>query len=137
MVGPDPEPAPAAAEQPVAPGPDRYELAADLYLRAFYSATDGVMAGAGEWAPDNEEEHVELRSALAAYLRHKGVEDLPPGPALALALGAYAAKRVQRPRTSTSLRTWWLWLRARWGSYRAARRIEAMPAPSPGPMPHP
>lgn len=125
-----PDPAPAAA---VASGPDRYDLAADMYCRAFYSMADSILAGKGEWAPDNDAEHEQLRAASAAYMRAKGMEDLPPGPALLLAVATYSAKRIQRPNTATRLRMFVDYWRARFSTWRTGRKIDALPAISQAP----
>lgn len=129
----DTSPAPSAApewpEEKPAPGPDRYLLAADMYCRGGYAMADAIFRGKGEWAPDDDAEHVALRDTVAAYLRAKGCEDLPPGAALALAAGSYVAKRVQRPNTSTRIRLMSQWVTARFWSWRTGRKIEHLQAP--------
>lgn len=146
FVAPDATTAPAApaapAAAPATPGHDRFDLAADLYARSFYSVADSVFAGSGEWLPDDDAEHAALRASLAAYLRHKGTDDLPPGWALTLAAGTYSAKRLQRPKTSTRLRFYAAWLRAKLGSllfsFRAGKVAPLSPPPPPaqvGPLP--
>jgi hypothetical protein len=121
-VSPDPKPA------PVAPGPDKYDLAAEMYCRAFYAAADGLFAGKGEWAPDDDAEHVGLRQSAAAYMRAKGMEDLPPGPALLIAVGTFGAKRIQRPNTQTRWRLIVGYWKARFGAWRTGRKIDALPS---------
>lgn len=121
FVAPD-APAPA-----VPSGPDKYELAADMYCRAFYATADSLFAGGGEWAPDSDAEHEQLRAAAAAYMRAKGIDDLPPGPALLLAVGTYAAKRIQRPNTNTRWRLLVNYWKARFASWRTGRKIDALP----------
>lgn len=118
-----------APDAPTPKGPDKYDLAADMYCRAFYATADSLFAGKGEWAPDNDPEHVGLRDAAAAYLRAKGMEDLPPGPALLLAVATYSAKRIQRPNTNTRWRMILDYWRARFASWRSGRKIAAQPAP--------
>jgi hypothetical protein len=121
---------PAEEPKPAAPaGPDRYDLAADVYCRAFYSMADGAFQGRGEWAPDDEAEHVSLRTAAAAWMRARGVEEPPPGVALALAVAAYGAKRIQRPNTATRWRLLVAWGKARFGAWITGRKIDALPAP--------
>ena len=104
------KPATPAPEQPAstvgepggmmaAPMADKYDAAAEMYCRAFYGIADMVFHGNGEWQPDNEGEHRALKDSLARYLRFKQSEDLPPGFALALAAGVYAAPRFVRPNT--------------------------------------
>lgn len=114
-----------------APIGDRYDMAAEVYSRAFYSVSDGLMAGGGEWLPENDGEHIALRGSMAAYMRHKGMDDLPPGLAFALAMATYAGKRVSKPNTQTRLRLFAQWAKARWGAWRHGRRIENLPDPVP------
>ena len=116
----------AGGAVPSGPG-DRFDAAAEVYARAAYSITDGVMNGNGEWLPDNDGEHVAFRTALAAYLRAKGSEDLPPGAAFALAAASYAGKRVTRPNTATRIRLIGAWIRAKWQTWRNRRTLAALP----------
>jgi hypothetical protein len=123
---------PAEDPAPAAPsGPDRYDLAADVYCRAFYSMADGAFAGHGEWAPDDEAEHIALRTAAAAWMRSRGMEEPPPGVALALAVVSYGAKRIQRPNTATRWRLLVAWGKARLQTWITGRKIDALPAPAP------
>lgn len=110
-----------------APIGDRYDMAAEVYSRAFYSVSDGLMAGGGEWLPENDGEHIALRGSMAAYMRHKGMDDLPPGLAFALAMATYAGKRVSKPNTQTRLRLFAAWAKARWGSFRHGQRMGNLP----------
>jgi len=106
---------------------DRFDNAAEVYSRAAYSIADGVMNGNGEWLPDNDGEHVAFRTALAAYLRAKGSEDLPPGAAFALAAASYAGKRVTRPNTATRIRLIAAWVKAKYAEWRNRRTLSALP----------
>ena len=106
---------------------DRFDAAAEIYTRAAYSITDGIMNGNGEWLPDNDGEHVAFRTALAAYLRAKNSEDLPPGAAFALAAASYAGKRVTRPNTATRIRLIGAWVKAKWQNWRNRKTLAALP----------
>lgn len=123
--------APDAPAAPIPPGPDKFDLAADMYCRAFYATADSIFSGRGEWAPDSDAEHEQLRDAAAAYMRAKGIDDLPPGPALLLAVGTYAAKRIQRPNTNTRWRMLMDYWRARLASWWSGRKIDALPKVQP------
>lgn len=130
---PTPAPAPRsvvgdASGSGYSSGPgDRFDNAAEVYSRAAYSIADGVMNGNGEWLPDNDGEHVAFRTALAAYLRAKGSEDLPPGAAFALAAASYAGKRVTRPNTATRIRLIAAWCKAKYAEWRNRRTLAALP----------
>ena len=106
---------------------DRFDAAAEIYTRAAYSITDGIMNGNGEWLPDNDGEHRAFRDAMAAYLRSKNSEDLPPGAAFALAAASYAGKRVTRPNTATRIRLISAWLKAKYQEWRNRRTLAALP----------
>jgi hypothetical protein len=120
-----------ADASPASPGSspigDRFDLAAELYTRAGYSVLDGAFSGDGEWLPENDGEHVALRGAVATYLRHKGTDDLPPGLAVGLAIATYGAKRISKPNTSTRLRLYVSWIKAKWQSWRTGTKIDALP----------
>jgi len=62
----------------------------------------GVGLFGEEWLPKKErgiDEQAELVDLWDEYLKAKGLEDLPPGVALALGLGGYAAMRLHLPQT--------------------------------------
>lgn len=130
----EPSPAPrsvvgeAGSPSSFSSGPgDRFDAAAEVYTRAAYSITDGLMNGNGEWMPDNDAEHVAFRNAMASYLRAKGSEDLPPGAALCLAAASYAGKRVTRPNTATRIRLIGAWVKAKWQNWRNRKTLAALP----------
>ena len=106
---------------------DRFDAAAEIYTRAAYSITDGILNGNGEWLPDNDGEHRAFRDAMAAYLRAKNSEDLPPGAAFALAAASYAGKRVTRPNTATRIRLIAAWIHAKYSEWRNRRTLAALP----------
>lgn len=108
-----------AGSGPVPPGAipvsgvgDRFDLAAELYCRTGYGIAVTAFSDEG-WQPENKAEHDALRSAVANYLRATNREELPPSVALLLAVGAFAGKRVSRPKTSERLKMFWIWFRVR------------------------
>ena len=135
FVAPDAEPAagPAPAGAPAGAQGDRFDLAAEMYCRAGYSTLDGIFSGDGEWLPENDGEHVALRGAVATYLRHKQADDLPPGLALALAVGTYAAKRTSKPRTLSRIRFFAYWVKSKIYAWRTGRSLDHLPPPPPAP----
>lgn len=105
-------------------GGDKYDQAAEVYCRAFYSVMDGVFSANGEWQPENQGEHDTLRGSLSAYLRVKQMEDLPPGWALAFAAFTYSAKRATKPNTLTKLRVYVYWIKSKWATWIMGRKAE-------------
>lgn len=94
--------------QPSEPVPDvqpDYAGMARLVVQSFIAST--CMLGGDEWKPDDNDEKAALESAWEAYLRAKGVNDLPPGLILAIGMGTYSMKRFQRVETRTRLSAWW------------------------------
>ena len=127
VIPPD-EPMPEKPALP--PGEDCFTIAAHGYLFAGYSILDGIHAGHGEWMPDDAAEHEGMKQAIAAWLRSRQSDDLPPGAAFAVAAIAYAVKRHQRPNTQIRWRIWWLYLRAWWGNRSARAKLEEIQAAS-------
>jgi hypothetical protein len=130
FVATDPQPSapPPAPEMPPA---DKYELAAELYCRTGYSLADGIFAGNGEWLPESEAEHLAIKQSVAAYLRHKQSEDLPPGWALALALAGYGAGRIAKPNTQKRIAALTGWI----ASKLARKQPEPTQIPTATPIP--
>lgn len=94
------------------------ETAATLYIQS------GVLLFGHEWLPNPEKmEREQLVAAFEAYFEAKGVIDIPPGVALAIALFGYAAPRLYMPETQTRLQraTMWLKLKLGWMKYNAPR----------------
>lgn len=100
---------PDAPGQQMLPGmegiaaPDRFDIAAEMYCQLAYGIGGAIFRAAEEWRPDTPEEHNNLKRAVAAYLRFKQTEDLPPGMALAVAVGSFAVPRLMRPNTKAAL----------------------------------
>jgi hypothetical protein len=82
--------------------------------------TLGIVIGGEEWQPQvnpelglNEGEM--LQTAFAEYFEATGRDDLPPGWALTIAIGAYAAPRFTMPKTQSrfgkmfgGIKKWWV-----------------------------
>lgn len=66
----------------------------------------GMMIFGDEWTPRKDEkidEQKELSNYFEKYFEVKGVNDIPPGAALALGLFGYAAVRLHLPQTRSRL----------------------------------
>lgn len=93
---------------------EKIRLAAQT-AAAIYINT-GVVTFGPEWLPDraaNEQEG--LSEAFYQYLKAKGITDIPPGLALAIALSGYAAKRMYMPQTQTKMQRFILWVKLKLG----------------------
>lgn len=98
---------------PEAPIPDHSLEMAAKTCAALYIQT-GVIIFGNEWFPDPEiSEADQLEFAFKAYFEAKGVIDIPPGVALAMALSGYAAKRLYMPKTQSKLSYAIGWLKGR------------------------
>jgi hypothetical protein len=117
-------PAPAASSQESIVGPDRYDLAADVYSRAFIALSMGAFGD--EWEPDDKAEFIGLKGSVAAYLRATQQEELSPGVALLVSVGTYAAKRVPRPKTQSRLTYLFDRARAWWRGTLISRKVEGV-----------
>lgn len=93
---------------------DRFDHMANIYCQGGYGVATTFFADDG-WQPKNAAEHEGLRSAVAAYLRAKNSEELPPGAILTLAISAYAGERITRPKTKEKLLLLWLRIRPWFG----------------------
>lgn len=72
----------------------------------------GRAFGGKEWEPTPQE--VEMQSAAwGAYFLAKDVTDFPPGVALTIAIGAYAAPRFQMPETKKKMGRFRNWIALR------------------------
>ena len=82
--------------------------AAEIYIQS------GVLIFGGEWLPDPARmEREQLVMAFEQYFLAKGVVDIPPGVALAIALLGYAAPRFYLPQTQSRVQIAWIWLRSK------------------------
>ena len=93
----------------------------------------GMMIGGDEWHPVvlkdqgiNEMESLEI--AFGNYYQSKGMADFPPGVALCLAIGCYAAPRFVQPKTKTRLERLKTWIAGKFDKKKAPEKIEEKPA---------
>lgn len=68
-----------------------------------------TMIFGNEWQPQNKQERQMVVEAIAAYMKSKEMQDLPPGVMLAFILAAYSAPRIQHPNTRGKLIVMWMW----------------------------
>lgn len=84
------------------------ETAAEIYIQT------GVCFFGHEWLPAPDmSDRAGLVHAFAQYFSVKGIEDVPPGIALAIAMFGYAAPRFYRPQTANRLKLIWSWFRVK------------------------
>lgn len=79
----------------------------------------GVVMGGDEWQPIYNEEHginekQNLESAFSDYFEQKGLEDIPAGIALSIAICGYALPRFTMPKTQKRASTTWQKLKQWW-----------------------
>jgi hypothetical protein len=117
-----------------APAVDRFDAAAELYTQTGYAILGALFKAPDEWRPDSDGEHASLKSAVAAYLRHKQTEDLPPGMALALGLGSFVVPRLMRPKTRQSIKSGVEMLRGLRGKSDAKTEFASPVAQAPAPV---
>lgn len=76
----------------------------------------GVALFGDEWQPEelpHANEEAIMCGAFTKYFEAKGVSDIPPGAALAIALVSYSARRFSKPKTKTQLAKMKDWLIAK------------------------
>lgn len=99
--------------QPESPsGPDYSQLAGMTFDMSVGMAT---MIFGPEWQPRSPDEKAVVVAPLAAYMKSKGMSDLPPGMVLSLVCIAYAAPRLQAPTTKQKVVGIWLWIKSKFG----------------------
>jgi hypothetical protein len=90
---------------------------------AIYIQT-GVALFGDEWQPEQlphaSEEEVLIHS-FDRYFQAKGVYDIPPGFALAIGLGSYAARRLSKPKTRTRFEQFKDWAVGKFYTYKSKR----------------
>ncbi len=106
LDGANDAPAPAASKPT---GPE----AAGATCAGLYIMIGGLILGE-DFAPEDTNEFTILADAFADYCRAKGVDDFPPGLALTMACGMYAAKRLPKPRVQTRVAAMIGWVQGRW-----------------------
>lgn len=100
-------------------GPDYLALAGITFDMAtgVLSMTFGP-----EWQPRSPDEKNAVCSALAAYMKSKGMTDLPPGYVLSFVALAYAAPRFAVPTTRDKIKFFFGWIKDRvFGIFRRKR----------------
>jgi hypothetical protein len=106
-VAPPPPPlvpsAPRKASRPV-----DYDNLGNLAAGAWFSGGETVFGE--EWKPNSAEEK-QVPAAFTAYFRAKEIGDIPPGVALALALGNYTVTRLTRPTVRERFGLGWQWFK--------------------------
>jgi hypothetical protein len=76
----------------------------------FFASGEGIFGP--DWAPEQNEPE-EIAGAFAAYFEAQQMTDLPPGWALAIALGGYALKRVNKPTVKERAFSAWVWIKGK------------------------
>jgi hypothetical protein len=128
----------AAGPSPAGPGPTGAGggpapvLIKDCRVQAealFDGATAALTGVLGpEWQPRNENEREGVVVPLTRYAESKGgLPDLPPGWALAIAVGAYAMPRFRQEPTKTKLLQAWLTFKGWLGKFRRPRSAPPPP----------
>jgi hypothetical protein len=86
------------------------ETCAEMYIQT------GVAFFGGEWLPQNDlSDRTALVRGFYGYLHHKGIKDIPPGIALAMAMFGYAAPRFHQPKTSAKIKAYWTLAKSKFG----------------------
>ena len=101
---------------------------ADQFLAVGQGATDltvmlGIMIGGEEWIAKNEERQA-MTFAWGRYLESKGVEDIPPGFALSIAILGYAMPRIGKPATRSKMQRISGWVKRRYWKMRGKHTPE-------------
>ena len=97
----EPEPVPVAVVPTVDPFRQNAEVAFDT------SAGLLTMFFGPEWQPRSKDEREQVVCACEKFFRTKNMPDIPPGWALVIVAGCYAAPRFQAPPTKAKLAIVW------------------------------
>ncbi len=100
-VFPGAQPLPEQTAEPL-PGTETAHYQAVGAFAASMLFNAGMMIDADEWQPA-EHERAMLTDAFANYARAQGVEDIPPGLALVIAVGSYVGPRMVKQKTRGKL----------------------------------
>jgi hypothetical protein len=107
----------AAVQAEQAPDPSaQIEASAQMVAGLFF--TGATFLGGEEFAPDDKSEQDFVVGSLKNYFTAKGCPDIPPGVALAGAMGFYIAKRWSRPKFKEKRSGWWQWIKDTVSSFR-------------------
>lgn len=102
-----------------APGPGteaaHYEASGRVMAETIFSL--GQMFFGPEWAPQQVagqiDERGQMSTAWAEYFRAKGLSDIPPGMAIAIAMGSYTLPRLAMPTTKSRFTRLGAWFKNR------------------------
>lgn len=115
----------ASAAPPAPPQPSAQEQAARAggMTAANLLMTAGIGLFGTEWEPRVDQatgldERKFLQGAFADYFVSKGWGDLPPGLALATAVGFYALPRLHMPHTQKRVGGIAIWFKVKWLNFR-------------------
>lgn len=107
----------------------RKDAAADMTGRcaANLLITLGVTLGGDEWQPRSVpelglDERGQLETAFSEYCRVQGIDDIPPGWALTIAVASYALPRVTMPKTRSRLGRFKDWVGSKVLGWRSRRK---------------
>lgn len=87
-----------------------------------------VALGGEEFTPVAAEginERENLEAAFQAYIEAKGIDDIPPGIALAIAMSAYVIPRLAMPETKSRMARGYNWLKSKLARRRQRAKPEA------------
>lgn len=113
------------------PGQDNFTARDMGYFAAGAFINTGMILFGDEWEPENNAERQALEVAFYDWLDANGLDDLPPGLALAVACGSYALKRTTKPKTATKISYFFGWIKGKFSrvkthASRTDRRAERM-----------
>lgn len=120
---------------PVETGPSKSEVSARAggIAAANLLIVMGIGIGGDEWHPRVDQstgmdEKRMLETAFGDYFVATGKADLPPGWALAAAIGMYTLPRFYMPKTKQRVSNVWQWFKAKWVSWRLRKHgLKAVP----------
>jgi len=103
----------------------------DAMAGALFDMTTGLLTASlgPEWQPRAPEEKTMVVQGVAAYMRAKGMDDIPPGLMLTFVITAYAGPRLAAPPTRSKLQLAWAWLRSK----LSKRKFQFQPSTLPQP----
>lgn len=103
-----------------------YEASGRVMAETIFSI--GQMLFGQEWAPIKIEgeidERAQMSSAWAEYSRAKGINDIPPGVAVAIAMASYSLPRLAKDNTKKKIGGFFGWIKNR-------KRKRTAPPPPP------
>ena len=85
-----------------------YDASAQVAATLWFAVGELILGS--DWAPEKNEPQI-IKGAFKTYFVANGIGDIPPGIALALALGGYAAVRAQKPTVSERIGKVTAWIK--------------------------